>query len=213
MLLGTRAMWGGRGTPYLESVGGAWINTGLPATLSVYNVDITFKLLTNKSNNIAISGWWYINGKASRVYWRGASNCFYYQHPTNTATPFSKTHTFNGLHTMRIGNGFVALDDEKITTVEHGAWEISNSSQPLFGAKSFSRASDTGSTHELLSTNDIVRVYSAEWSPLLASREPLKLLPAKDPSGTPCMKDEVSGKYFYNQGPGHFNFGISQENL
>lgn len=208
MLLGTRVLSGGGGIPYLESVGGAWINTGLTADSTMYGVTVTFELISNADNNIAIFGWWYTGGYASRIYWRGASDCFYFQHPTNTATPFSQPHIFTGVHTAQVGRGFVALDDEQIQVPARGV-RIGNSTQPLFGSKAFSRASDIGSKHELLSGDDILRVYSAKWIHNKDGTPAMELKPSKDSSGEPCMFDEVSGRYFYNQGSGHFNFGIS----
>lgn len=187
---------------YLEGDGASWIDTGIIPDDNT-QIEITCQLVG-------------FNGYKS---WFGSNYlCAGYQVQVSN------------LLTMLMGNGFAVGVDSDVGGYNKNIWKM-DTSNTVIGTKRYIVSINEKNLIEfnptkIMQCTTSLKVFSADTNAIqplktenccikgrvfdfkLSKNNILKmhLKPCLDPSGVPCMYDEVSKKYFYNKGTGTFKY-------
>ncbi|MBR3510783.1 MAG: InlB B-repeat-containing protein [Alphaproteobacteria bacterium] len=182
---------------YLESTGGAFINTNfIPLTTKNLRINISFifsNIISNEINGI----WGYMNtstiprfGLFYNPGWTGFGS------GVNETVYWDKSASIGVLYTAQLYNGVFTLSDNNTSKqINIGTYNTNQNTYPIYlGARCNENAVP-------LWPSNIKIYYFQIWQDDVLVRD---FIPVLDHDGVPCMYDKVEGKFYYNQGTGQF---------
>lgn len=187
---------------YIESTGTQYIDTGIPANISVDpKFEVKMKITSSKLNDYALNGS-YVYGQVvqfglvvtSSTKARVTMNCGF-------ASPVVYTDiNKNDFHTLYLSNGL-----QKVDNIVIGESSIINLEENNYNFYLFGR---NGS--EVYRNNYAMQiVYFKLWD---NNNDLIRdLIPVLDKNNVACMYDKVNKKFYYNQGAGEFIAGPKKE--
>ena len=189
---------------YIESDGASWIDTGI-ITNGNTQIEVTAELI-----NFDRYKSWFGSDTVSAGYQVQAQNLSFKIQGNGVSRNLGNTTYALGKHTWKIDTSNIEIGTERYTVNIDGVDLIpftpSKNENPTRSLKVFS--SNTHGDGGVLDTNNCCiqgRIY--DFKIYMDNELIMHLKPCLDASKVPCMYDEVSKQYFYNQGTGTFIVG------
>lgn len=190
---------------YIESDGASWIDTGI-ITNGNTQIEVTAELI-----NFDKYKSWFGSDKVSVGYQVQAQNLSFKIQGNGVSKNLGNTTYALGKHTWKIDTSNIEIGTERYTVNIDGVDLIpftpSKNENPTMSLKVFSANTHGDSGGDLDANNCCIQGRIYDFKIYMDNELIMHLKPCVDTSKVPCMYDEVSKQYFYNQGTGTFIVG------
>ena len=190
---------------YIESDGASWIDTGI-ITNGNTQIEVTAELI-----NFDRYKSWFGSDTVSAGYQVQAQNLSFKIQGNGVSKNLGNTTYALGKHTWKIDTSNIEIGTERYTVNIDGVDLIpftpSKNENPTMSLKVFSANTHRDSGGDLDANNCCIQGRIYDFKIYMDNELIMHLKPCVDTSKVPCMYDEVSKQYFYNQGTGTFIVG------